>query len=45
MLEELRLTKAQQKEGHDMNIRFNRLLLAGIAAAAAAWSVTQAAQA
>jgi hypothetical protein len=45
MLEELRLTRAQQQEGHDMNIRFNRVLLAGIAAAAAALSVTQAAQA
>jgi hypothetical protein len=45
MLEELRPTRAQKQEGHDMNIRFNRLLLAGIAAAAAALSVTQAAQA
>ena len=44
MLEELRLTRAQKQEGHDLNTRFNRLPLAGIAGTAAALSVTQAAQ-
>src|SRR5205809_1528002 len=38
-------TRAQKQEGDDMNIRFNRLLVGGIIAAAAALSGTQVAQA
>src|SRR6266704_2451830 len=45
MAREAAPNQRQKQEGHDMNIRFNRLLLAGIAAVAAALSVTQAAQA